>query len=354
MSEPIRIGLLGLGRAGNGMHVTALKERTDKYKVVAVCDLIEERRTSIAKDLDCRAYATAEELVRDEEIELVVIATRSCDHYRHAVMAMEAGKHVFLEKPITLSVDEAADLFARAEKPGAPRFFPQQNRRFEAVFMELMKIIESGKLGNVFEVSIEERGYQRRDDWQTISEFGGGQLFNWGPHIVDQSLRLLGAPVREQYSHCVHAVAGGDCEDHFTAHFIGENNRKVNMCISGASALANGRRYYAVGTRGAFEGTATHVHVKYVDPEQVLPPVISDPGTPMNGFGASGTFSAIVEPKWIEEEYDLKQDLRFLWGAMYESLRNGAEYPIKKEEVLALMEALCKIKKESPLCPFVD
>ena len=354
MSEPIRVGLLGLGRAGNGMHVTALKERTDMYKIVAVCDLIEERCQKVAADFGCRTYGCAEDLLKDEEIELVVIATRSCDHYRHAVMAMEAGKHVFLEKPITLSYEEAIDLFERSEKPGAPRFFPQQNRRYEAVFMNLEKFVASGKLGNVFEITITEKGYQRRDDWQTIDEFGGGQLFNWGPHIVDQSLRLLGAPVKHQFSHRVHAVAGGDCEDHFSAHFIGENGRKVNMSISGASALDTGRHYLAHGTRGSYEASATHVHVKYIDPAQEMPRVISDPGTPVNGFGASGTFSAIVEPKWIEEEYDLKQDLRVLWGYMYESLRNGAEYPIKKENVVALMQALCRIKEESPLNEFVD
>ena len=353
MSEPIRVGLVGLGRAGDGMHVAALAQRTDTYKVVAACDLIKERREKIAASTGCRTYETVEEIVKDPDVELVVIATRSCDHYRHAVMAMEAGKHVFLEKPITLSVAEAEDLFARSEKPGAPRFFPQQNRRFEATFMELRKAIDSGKLGNVFEITITEKGYQRRDDWQTISEFGGGQLFNWGPHIVDQSLRLLDSPVAQQYSHCVHAVAGGDCEDHFSAHFIGENGRKVNMCISGASILDTGRHYLAHGTRGSFEGTATHVHIKYIDPAQEMPPVISDPGTPMNGFGASGTYSAVVAPNWVEEEYDVKQDLRVLWERMYDSLRNGAEYPIKKEEVLALMTALCRIKQESPLCPFV-
>ena len=353
MSEPIRVGLLGLGRAGNGMHVNALKERTDKYRVVAACDLIEERRQKVTDTFGCRTYESAEELVKDPEIELVVIATRSCDHYRHAVMALEAGKHVFLEKPVTLSVAEAIDLFERGEKNPNARFFPQQNRRFEGVFMDLMKMIESGKLGNVFEVSISEKGYQRRDDWQTISEFGGGQLFNWGPHIVDQSLRLLGAPVAQQFSHRAHAVAGGDCEDHFSAHFIGTNGRKVNMCISGASALDSGRHYLAHGTRGSYEATATHVHVKYIDPEQVMPPVISDPGTPGDSFGATGTFSAVVEPKWIEEEYDLKQDLRVLWGYMYDSIRNGAEYPIKREEVIALMTALCRIKEESPLNPFV-
>ena len=354
MSNTVKIGLVGLGRAGDGMHVTALKERTDMFTVVAACDLIEDRLEKVKAATGCRTYKTVEELLADEEVELVVIATRSCDHYRHAVMAMEAGKHVFLEKPITLSAEEAIDLFERSEKPGAPLFFPQQNRRFEGVFMDLENVIASGKLGNVFEITITEKGYQRRDDWQTIDEFGGGQLFNWGPHIVDQSLRLLGAPVAQQFSHRVHAVAGGDCEDHFSAHFIGENGRKVNMSISGASALDTGRHYLAHGTRGSYEATNMHVHVKYIDPEQVLPRVISDPGTPMNGFGASGTFTAVVTPNWIEEEYDLTQDIRVLWKHMYDVLRNGAEYPIKKENVIALMQALCKIKKDSPLQDFVD
>ena len=126
------------------------------------------------------------------------------------------------------------------------------------------------------------------------------------------------------------------------------------MSISGASALDTGRHYLAHGTRGSYEATNMHVHVKYIDPEQVLPRVISDPGTPMNGFGASGTFSAVVAPNWIEEEYDLTQDIRVLWKHMYDVLRNGAEYPIKKENVVALMQALCKIKKDSPLQDFVD
>ena len=354
MSEPIRVGLVGLGRAGNGMHVAALAERTDTYKIVAACDAIAERREKVAASTGCRTYETVEELVKDAEVELVVIATRSCDHYRHAVMAMEAGKNVFLEKPITLSLEEARDLFERAEKPGAPMFFPQQNRRFEGVFMELRKAIDSGKLGKVFEITITEKGYQRRDDWQTISEFGGGQLFNWGPHIVDQSIRLLDSPVKYQFSHRVHAIAGGDCEDHFSAHFIGENGRKVNMCISGASALDQGRHYVAHGTRGSFEGSSSHVHMKYADPAQELPPVISNPGTPGDSFGATGTFSAIVNPEWVEEDYDVKQNLRVLWEYMYDTIRNGAEYPIKKEEVLALMEALCRIQKESVLNDFVN
>ncbi|MBQ2718902.1 MAG: Gfo/Idh/MocA family oxidoreductase [Clostridia bacterium] len=352
-NDRIKLGIVGLGRAGNGMHVKALlEEKSDLYEIVAVCDPIAERCEKVKEKTGCRTYATIEELLRDDEVELVDIATRSNDHYRHAVLALEAGKHVFCEKPITLNVDEVKDLFARAEKPGSGRFFPQQNRRFEGVFQNLAAVIASGKLGNVFEISLSQRSYQRRDDWQTISEFGGGQLFNWGPHIVDHALRLLGAPVAQQYSHCVQAAAGGDCEDHFTAHLIGENGRKVNVCISGASALYDGRRYMAFGSRGSFESCGMKVKLKYIDPEQVLPPVVSDPGTPGDSFGASGTFGAAVDVKWVTEEYDVKDDILCFWDAMYASLREGKEYPIKSAEVVSLIETLCRIKNETPICHF--
>ena len=159
----VKVGLVGLGRAGNGMHVKALlNEKADKFKIVAACDLIEERCKKVADATGCRTYARVEDLVRDEEVELVVIATRSNDHYRHAVMALEAGKNVFVEKPITLDEKEIVDLFDRAEKAGSPRFFPQQNRRFEGVFSDIRKVIDSGKLGKVFEISLSQRSYQRR------------------------------------------------------------------------------------------------------------------------------------------------------------------------------------------------
>ena len=351
----VRVGIIGLGRAGNGMHVKALlSEKSEKFKIVAACDLIEERRKKVADATGCRTYERAEDLVRDEEVELVVIATRSNDHYRHAVMALEAGKNVFVEKPITLNAEEIVDLFDRAERVGSPRFFPQQNRRFEGVFQDIRKVIDSGKLGKVFEISLSQRSYQRRDDWQTISEFGGGQLFNWGPHIVDHALRLLDAPVAQQYSHCVQAAAGGDCEDHFTAHFIGENGRKVNVCISGASALYDDRKYQVFGTRGALLSDGKKIKVKYIDPAQVLPTVVSDPGTPGDSFGATGTFTVAVDLKWIEEEYEVKDNTRVLWDHMYACLREGGEYPIKRDEVVSLITALCRIKNETPICCFGD
>ena len=108
--------------------------------------------------------------------------------------------------------------------------------RFWPGIVKLKEMVDSGEYGQMFQMSIWTEqltglnsSVLNKRRWGRTACLGGGQLFNWGPHIVDQSLRLLGAPVKEQFSHCVHAVAGGDCEDHFTAHFIGENGEDVTF-----------------------------------------------------------------------------------------------------------------------------
>ena len=96
------------------------------------------------------------------------------------------------------------------------------------------------------------------------------------------------------------------------------------------------------------------IKVKYIDPAQVLPTVVSDPGTPGDSFGATGTFTVAVDLKWIEEEYEVKDNTRVLWDHMYACLREGGEYPIKRDEVVSLITALCRIKNETPICCFGD
>ena len=93
MMKPIRIGLIGLGRAGNGMHRSELRSRGDKFQFAAVCDCIEERTAGFVEEFGSRPYTKIEDLLADPEVELVTIATRSADHYKHAKMALEAGKY---------------------------------------------------------------------------------------------------------------------------------------------------------------------------------------------------------------------------------------------------------------------
>ena len=143
-----------------------------------------------------------------------------------------------------------------------------------------------------------------------------------------------------------HAAAGGDREDNISMHLVGKNGRKVNMWISGASVINTGRTITVYGNRGGMQTKDGSVYIKYINPKQELPEVIADRGNPPSKWGESGTFESKTEFEWIEESFELpKQNLWDMWYDLYESFRNGKEYPIKSEDVLKIMKTLSKVRE---------
>ncbi|MBQ8416529.1 MAG: Gfo/Idh/MocA family oxidoreductase, partial [Clostridia bacterium] len=250
MSKPIKVGTVGLGRIGMFGHKDCFKDRPDKFQVVAACDLIPERTDVFAKEFGCRTYQNIEDMIADPEVELVDIATRSCDHYAHAKMALLAGKSVLVEKPFCETYEQAKELVRLGSQPGGPKVFVRHNRRFEEGFLKVNEIINSGILGEVYEIRLARNSYQRRNDWQTIKEFGGGQLLNWGPHVVDHALQFCGGGYTEMFSDIKRVTAVGDAEDHIKIVFKGVNGRVVDIEISGGVAQKV-PEYIVYGTKGS-------------------------------------------------------------------------------------------------------
>ena len=350
MSKMIRMGIVGIGRIGT-MATKELVQHTDKFQIVAACDLIPERTAQIAELYEgCREYTDYAEMLKQDDIDLVYICTRSCDHYKHAMMAFEVGKDVLLEKPVTVSYEQALDLYRHFNKAGAPRLYVHQQRRLESAFTKVKEAVDSGKLGRIYEVNLSQNDFQHRDDWQTISEFGGGQLLNWGPHIIDHSLQLLGTKTFEIQSYLVQATAGGDCEDHLRIRFIGDNNRVVNMCISGGMALHRGRFFEVFGDRGAAVYEGGKLKLRYINPEQEIPPVVSSPETPGAAFGTTGTYQSKLVVDWVSEEIEVAVsggELADFWALLYETLVNGKEFPITDEDILAIMRTISTVKAQN-------
>lgn len=339
--KPIKLAIVGLGRAGKGMHLSELAGKEDMFEVYAVCDIIEERRRAVAEKYNCKAYASIEEVIADPEVEIVDIATRSCDHFAHAMMALKAGKNVFLEKPICCTYEDAKALMAYADAHPEVKLYIRHNRRWEKMFCKGMELADSGLLGNVVEVRLARNGFTGRYDWQTISKFGGGQLLNWGPHIIDHALNFCGGDYKDIYCETRQTLASGDCEDHIKLLLTGVNNRIVDMEIS--SCVATFVPLLVIyGDRGAaYQDPVTKKFCwKYLKPGFEFIKPEPDPNTP-EGWGTP------QQLEWVEGEMtpeESKDTLDETWVAMYEDFRNGKPYPILHEQALKVVEVIGKIK----------
>ncbi|MHB9106776.1 MAG: Gfo/Idh/MocA family protein [Armatimonadota bacterium] len=341
---PIRIGLAGLGRAGWGMHCEELKGREDQFQYVAGCDLLADRRQMMAERYGCAVYERIEDLVADPNVELVCVATRSIDHFAHVQLALEAGKDVFDEKPMCVSYQEAVALQELAATSKG-KLYIRHNRRFEPAFQHIREIIDSGLLGEVYEVKLRRVHYARRDDWQTLREFGGGQLLNWGPHIVDHSLRLLGAPVKSVWSDLKRIAAVGDAEDHLKIVFTGENGRIVDMEISGGAAIGE-PTYLIWGTKGALTSDERTITLRYLDPKTELPPRTADPGVPRAGFGSPEALPWVEETIPVQPALDVK--MTSIWDYLYRTIREGEPFPITLDEAVGVMEVISAVRVGTP------
>lgn len=344
---PIRIGIVGLGRAGWGMQMNELVELSDKFKYVAACDLIPERRLAMQERFpDCRTYEKINDLIADPEVELVIIATRSCEHFDHAKLALMSGKDVLIEKPMCLTNEQALELKRLSdEDESCGTMYVRHNRRYENGFRFAKSLIHSGKLGRIYEIRLARNHYQRRSDWQTLSEYGGGQIHNWGPHIVDHALQLLDSKPKRIVSHIDQTVSGGDCADHVKIMFEGENGRIIDMEISDGCAL-HIPEYMIYGTRGACTIEKGRACLRYIDPKQRLNPVCADPTTPYPSLSTSDSVVSNESICWIKEKVSLpRSDAAAFWSHLYASIREGKPFPITNEEAVEVIRVIDQISR---------
>ncbi len=342
--KKIKVGIWGLGRAGIGMHISEIAKFPEMFDIVAGCDIDKERiKAAEAKLPSCRLYSSPDAFLKDPEMEFVSVATRSPDHTAHAIKALAAGKYVFLEKPIALTYSEAKKLKKASEKyPG--KLFLRHNCRYDTRFRHVREIVATGILGNIYEVKLHRHSYQRRNDWQTIIGCGGGQVNNWGPHIIDHALRFLESPVVKIWSDLKKIAAAGDAEDHLKIVLTGKNGRIVDLEISGGAAISQ-PEYIIFGTRGALVCQGNTITMKYIDPKQKPAKLKANPGNPP----LNGIFGNAEALKWVEKTMPVAPkipcDIHHIWQGLYEAIRKGKPYPITIEEGVEVVRISELVKK---------
>ncbi len=189
----IRTVIVGYGM---GRYHGEVIPRTKGLELLGVCDLDRGRREAAEKDHPgIRTYADTAAVFADPEVDLVVLATPHDTHCPLTLAATKAGKHVVTEKVMCLNAREAEKMIEAARKAGV-MLSVFQNRRWDADFLTVRKIIEDGTLGPVFQVESAVVGWGRPGGWRGVRKHCGGGALDWGAHLVDQANQLAGcAPV---------------------------------------------------------------------------------------------------------------------------------------------------------------
>ena len=204
-----KVGIIGFGGMGKwhagsitgDVRFCGIKfNESDVAEVGGVYD-IDPAKNEQAKDLGLHVYESREAMLADPSIDIVVVATPNDVHEEIACDALNAGKNVICEKPVTISCESLDRMIACAEKNGKT-FSVHQNRRFDDYYVTAKHIIEEGKIGDV--ISVETRVQSDHGipgDWRKHAAQGGGMLYDWGVHMIDQQLWMCGYDVDRVYAH---------------------------------------------------------------------------------------------------------------------------------------------------------
>ena len=187
MENKINHVVIGYGGMG-GWHVEhALK--SDVVNLLGIYD-IKEERSELARSRGIYAYGSLDEVLNDPRVELVTVAIPNDVHKETVIRALEAGKNVICEKPVTMASSDLEDMIAASKKSGK-LFTVHQNRRWDVDFLAMKQIIQSGEIGKP--LNIESRIHGSRgipSDWRGEKAHGGGMLLDWGVHLIDQMMQL--------------------------------------------------------------------------------------------------------------------------------------------------------------------
>lgn len=269
--SPIRVAVAGLGRSGWNIHTKTLREMPGDFRITAAMDPSADRRDQAASELGCRVCEDYEGLLADD-VDAVVIASPSQLHAEHTLAAAAAGKHAIVEKPFSLSVDEADRMIDAYEGTGLV-LAPFQNRRYELHYRKVMDLINSGELGEVLQVRMCWHRFTRRWDWQALRRFGGGALYNNGTHLIDQAMEFFGDADPDIFVDLRRGLSLGDADEHMKLVLRAEGCPTLDIEYTNACTYEHDR-WHIIGTAGGLRGTPDRLEWRTVDwsqmPERTL------------------------------------------------------------------------------------
>lgn len=330
---PLRVGIVGYGLAGRVFH-GALLAADPAWSVDAVVTRDPERAAQVASAHPGAEVVADVDALWRRELDLVVVATPNDTHVETATRALQAGAAVVVDKPLATSAAAARTLVELAEGLRRP-LSVYQNRRWDGDFLTATRLATSGELGDVHTVEsrFEPWKLENRAGWKrrATPADGGGILFDLGPHLVDQALRLVGPAVAVSAEIATRRPSGS-ADDDVHVSIEHEGGARSRLTMSHVAALP-GPRFRVLGSAGAYE-------VYGVDPQEAQLASGLSATDPAYGVDAGSRRGVVVAGGHRRDETTDPGRYPEFYATLARALRGEGESPVDPWDAVRALEVI--------------
>lgn len=343
-----RFAVVGYGFIGR-RHVDTLKNFVDS-DCVAVCDINEQRLNEAREKYpDIMIYDNIDQMLAAVPLDGVIIAANNNRHKELVIKAAKAGLHIICEKPAAMSVEELDEMTAAADEAGVT-FTVHQQRRYDKDFRSVKECYDNRLVGDIYTIKSSLYGYNgNMHDWHIYKSEGGGMLYDWGGHLIDQILYMVESRLVSVYAD-IRNVINKEVDDYFKILLRFENQVTAEIEL-GTYFLSDKKdwfeRHWFVG------GNKGSMHLDKFDPQgsivrttKLLENVNEEQDKSAKSYGPTRSFG-IPEPGLIvtEDIPHTTYEQSDYFVNYFKALNGEEEFLVKMAEVrrvLAVMEACWK------------
>lgn len=331
--QPINTALCSFGMSGWVFHAPFLQANPG-FNLYAVW----ERSKNLAEEKypNVKTYRSLETLLADDSVELVIVNTPNSTHYEYAKKALEAGRHVIVEKPFTINIEEGEELIALAKKQNK-KLSVYQNRRYDSDYKTIRKVINENLLGELVEVEMHFDRFKEELSPKLHKEnpgAGAGSLYDLGAHLIDQALQLFGMP--ERIFADIRIIRPQSRVDDYWEILLYYPNLRVRLKSSYVvrEALPG---YILHGLKGSFIKPKTDIQEDTL--KEGIMPGKSDWGKEPDS--EKGLLHTEINGEIIKE-YILSEQGNYgeYYDAVYDAIRNNKSMPVTAEQGLAVIKII--------------